>query len=204
MEFIGSKDELRAHYGAPHDRAVKKELRFLDAHARSFLARSPFVLIGSQDGEGNADVTPKGDKPGFVAVLDDVTIAIPDRPGNNRLDTFENIVANPAVGLLFLIPGMNETLRINGEGRITADAGLRAQLAVDGREPATVLVVKAKAVYMHCAKAFMRSELWKPESWPERSEMPTLGAIMRDQLALAQSAQELDQGLDESYRKSMW
>ena len=204
MEFIGSKDELRAHYGAPHDRAVKKELRFLDAHARSFLARSPFVLIGSQDGEGNADVTPKGDKPGFVAVLDDVTIAIPDRPGNNRLDTFENIVANPAVGLLFLIPGMNETLRINGEGRITADAGLRAQLAVDGREPATVLVVKAKAVYMHCAKAFMRSELWKPESWPERSEMPTLGAIMRDQIGLAESASELDDSLDKSYAKSMW
>ena len=204
MEFIGSKDELRAHYGAPHDRAVKKELRFLDAHARSFLARSPFVLIGSQDGDGNADVTPKGDKPGFVSVLDDVTIAIPDRPGNNRLDTFENIVANPAVGLLFLIPGMNETLRINGEGRITADAGLRAQLAVDGREPATVLVVKAKAVYMHCAKAFMRSELWKPESWPERSEMPTLGAIMRDQIGLAESASELDDSLDKSYAKSMW
>ena len=204
MQFIGSKDELRAHYGAPHDRAVNKELRFLDAHPRSFLARSPFVLIGSQDGEGNADVTPKGDKPGFVAVLDDVTIAIPDRPGNNRLDTFENIVANPAVGLLFLIPGMNETLRINGEGRITADAGLRAQLAVDGREPATVLVVKAKAVYMHCAKAFMRSELWKPESWPERSEMPTLGAIMRDQIGLAESASELDDSLDKSYAKSMW
>ena len=204
MEFIGSKEELRAHYGAAHDRAVKKELRFLDPHARNFLARSPFVLIGSQDGDGNADVTPKGDRPGFVAVLDDVTIAIPDRPGNNRLDTFENIVANPAVGLLFLIPGMNETLRINGEGRITADAGLRAQLAVDGREPATVLVVKAKAVYMHCAKAFMRSELWKPESWPERSEMPTLGAIMRDQIGLAESASELDDSLDKSYAKSMW
>lgn len=204
MEFVNSVEELRAHYKAASERAVKKELPFLDAHARNFLARSPFVLIGSQDGNGNADVTPKGDKPGFVAMLDDVTIAIPDRPGNNRLDTLENIVANPAVGLLFLIPGMNETLRINGEGRITADAGLRAQLAVDGREPATVLIVKIKAVYMHCAKAFMRSELWSPESWPDRADMPTLGAILRDQIGLAESASELDDSLDKSYAKSMW
>lgn len=204
MDFITTRDELRTHYKATHDVAVKKELRFLDPHARKFLSRSPFVLIGSQDGAGNADVTPKGDRPGFVAVLDDVTIAIPDRPGNNRLDTFENIVANPAVGLLFLIPGMNETLRVNGEGRITADAGLRRDLAVDGREPATVLVVKVKAVYMHCAKAFMRSELWNPGSWPVREEMPTLGAILRDHAALAESVGELDKGLDESYRKSMW
>lgn len=204
MEFVNSVEELRAHYKAASERAVKKELPFLDPHARNFLARSPFVLIGSQDVNGNADVTPKGDKPGFVVMLDDVTIAIPDRPGNNRLDTLENIVANPAVGLLFLIPGMNETLRINGEGRITADAGLRAQLAVDGREPATVLVVKIKAVYMHCAKAFMRSELWSPESWPDRADMPTLGAILRDQIGLAESASELDDSLDKSYAKSMW
>ncbi|MEX0954279.1 MAG: pyridoxamine 5'-phosphate oxidase family protein [Rhizobiaceae bacterium] len=204
MDFITTRDELRTHYKATHDVAVKKELRFLDPHARNFLSRSPFVLIGSQDSSGNADVTPKGDRPGFVAVLDDVTLAVPDRPGNNRLDTFENVVANPAVGLLFLIPGMNETLRVNGEGRITADAGLRESLAVDGRQPSTVLVVKVKAVYMHCAKAFMRSELWKPESWPAREAMPTLGAILRDHAALAESVGELDSGLDESYRKSMW
>ncbi len=204
MEYFRSLDELRAHYKPVHELALKKELRFLDPHARNFLSKCPFVLIGSQDGEGNADVTPKGDKPGFVSVLDDVTIAIPDRPGNNRLDTFENIVANPAVGLLFLIPGMNETLRINGEGRITADAGLREKLAVDGRQPATVLVVKAKAVYMHCAKAFMRSELWKPESWHARDDMPSLGAILRDHAALAETAGELDERLDESYAKSMW
>ncbi len=204
MEFITTQDELRAHYGAAHDRAIRKELRFFDAHARTFLAKTPFVLIGSQDRNGNADVTPKGDKPGFVAVLDDITLAIPDRPGNNRLDTFENIVVNPAVGLLFLIPGMNETLRVNGEGRITADSGLRESLAVDGKVPATVLIVKAKAVYMHCAKAFMRSQLWKPESWPARDEMPTLGAILRDQIGLAETAGELDESLDKSYAKSMW
>ena len=162
------------------------------------------MLIGSSDGAGHADVTPKGDRPGFVAVLDDRTIAIPDRPGNNRLDTLENIVRNPAVGLLFLIPGMDETLRVNGEARVTADAGLRERLAHGDKLPTTAVVVAIKAVYMHCAKAFMRSELWKPESWPERSSMPTLGQIMRDQLAVDQSAAETDRRLDEAYKQTMW
>jgi uncharacterized protein len=204
MEYLTSIAELRAHYRTAGGNAVRKELGRLDGHCRSFIGRSPFVLIGSSDRDGNADVTPKGDKPGFVAVLDDATIAIPDRPGNNRLDTWENIVVNPAVGLLFLIPGMDETLRVNGEGRITADAALRERLAVDGKVPATVLVVSVRACYMHCAKAFMRSRLWQPESWPDRAAMPTLGEILRDQLALAETASELDRSLDESYAKSMW
>src|SRR5215470_8208670 len=108
MEFISSREELRTHYKAASEGSLRKEMKALDPHAKGFLKRSPFVLIGSSDGKGNADVTPKGDKPGFVAVLDDTTIAIPDRPGNNRLDTWENVIANPAVGLLFLIPGMDE------------------------------------------------------------------------------------------------
>ena len=141
MQFLTSRDELRSLYKSPGDSAVRKELRVLDPHSKGFIAKSPFVLIGSSDGNGNADVTPKGDKPGFVAVLDETTLAIPDRPGNNRLDTLENVVANPSVGLLFLIPGMNETLRVNGEARITVDAGLREQLQAEGRLPATVMVV---------------------------------------------------------------
>ena len=204
MEYITSRAELRSHYGATHDLAVKKALPALDGHAKAFISRSPFVLIGSCDTSGNGDVTPKGDMPGFVAILDDTTIAIPDRPGNNRLDTFENLIDNPAVGLLFLIPGMNETLRVNGHGRITADTSLREKLAVDGRLPATVLVVEVKACYMHCAKAFMRSKLWTPESWPPRESMPTLGQILRDQVALSESARQLDDGLDQAYAKSMW
>lgn len=204
MQYIETLEELREAYGAPMDLAVRKEMTRLDEHTRLFLSRSPFVLIGSQDGEGNADVTPKGDGPGFAAVLDDMTIAIPDRPGNNRLDTWENVVANPAVGLLFLIPGMNETLRINGEARLTLDPGLRERFAVNGRPALSVLVVKVRQVYMHCAKAFMRSALWQPEQWPDRAEMPTLGRIMRDQLALKESASEIDSSLDTSYRASLW
>jgi uncharacterized protein len=204
MQFLSSRDELRALYKQPGDNAVRKELKALDHHCKGFLARSPFVLIGSSDGNGNSDVTPKGDKPGFAAVLDDSTIAIPDRPGNNRLDTLENVIANPSVGLLFLIPGMNETLRVNGDARITADPALRERLQAEGRPPTTVMVVSVKAAYMHCAKAFMRSELWKPDSWIDRSKLPTLGQILKDQLALADSAEATDRWLDDAYEKSMW
>ncbi|HTV68028.1 MAG TPA: pyridoxamine 5'-phosphate oxidase family protein [Rhizobiaceae bacterium] len=204
MDFITSREALRSVYKNPGDGAVRKELKALDAHSKNFIAKSPFVLIGSSDDLGNADVTPKGDKPGFVAVLDGNTIAIPDRPGNNRLDTLENIIVNPAVGLLFLIPNMNETLRINGEARLTADPTLRERLAVDGKAPQSIIVVKVKAAYMHCAKAFLRSELWNPKNWPARAAMPTLGEILRDQLARPQSASEIDHDLDEAYKKTMW
>jgi PPOX class probable FMN-dependent enzyme len=204
MDFISTREELRQQYKPAQEGALRKELRAFDGHCRTFIAKSPFVLIGTSDREGNADVTPKGDKPGFVAVLDDITLAIPDRPGNNRLDTLENIIANPAIGLLFLIPGMNETLRVNGEARITLDGALRERLAVHGKAPQSVIVVKAKAVYMHCAKAFMRSDLWAPEKWRPRAEMPTLGEILKDQLALAETAEQTDRWLDDAYSKSMW
>ena len=204
MKFIQSHDELRSVYKPAYENAVRKELPRLEYHSRNFLSRCPFVLIGSQDKNGNADVTPKGDKPGFVKVLDDITIAIPDRPGNNRLDTFENIIENPAVGLIFIIPGMNEALRMFGEARLTVDEDLRNACAVDGRPALSVMVVKIRSHYMHCAKAFMRSQLWMPETWAPRSDMPTLGQIVRDQMELSQSTEELDAGLAEAYRVSLW
>ena len=204
MNYLSTTEELRTVYKPASDGAVRKELKALDSHCRSFLARSPFVVIGSTDGNGHADVTPKGDRPGFVAVLDATTIAIPDRPGNNRLDTLENLIADPAIGLLFLIPGMNETLRINGTARITTDEALRTLFAIDGKLPLSVIVVTVESAYMHCAKAFMRSELWQPDSWPDRASMPTLGQILKDQLALAESAAATDDWLDKGYEKSMW
>jgi len=206
MDFVTSHEQLRSIYKTPEpdSNPIRKELARLDAHCQAFIARSPFVLIGSSDGKGNADVTPKGDKPGFAAILDDNTIAIPDRPGNNRLDTLENIVVNPAVGLLFLIPGMNETLRVNGEAKITVDPVLRERLAVEGRAPVSVVLITVKSAYMHCAKAFMRSQLWQPESWPDRTSMPTLGEILRDQLSLSDTPEQTDRWLDDAYAKSMW
>lgn len=204
MKYITSKEELRTVYKPVSDGAVRKELKALDGHCVSFIARSPFVLIGTTDGQGHADVTPKGDKPGFVGVLDRNTIAIPDRPGNNRLDTLENILVEPAMGLLFLIPGMNETLRINGKAKVTADDALRQRFEIDGKLPQSVIVVTVEAAYMHCAKAFMRSKLWQPDSWPDRSTFPTLGQILTDQMSLDQSADSMDSWLDDAYAKSMW
>lgn len=204
MEYLKTREELRQIYEDPGEKGKRKELSRLDPHARNFLAKSPFVLIGTQDSDGNADVTPKGDKPGFVTVLDDFTIAIPDRPGNNRCDTLENLLVNPAIGLIFLIPGMNETLRINGEARITIDKDLRESLSVAGKAPQSVIVVKLRTHYMHCAKAFMRSELWNPSSWRPRADMPTLGEILKDQLSLPETARATDKWLDEVYRESMW
>ncbi|KUP93032.1 pyridoxamine 5'-phosphate oxidase family protein [Tritonibacter horizontis] len=204
MEYITSQEQLRQAFGRPHEVAVQKELRQIDAHSRRFIEKSPFVFIGSQDRNGNGDVSPKGDRPGFVQVLDDRTLAVPDRPGNNRLDTWENVVDNPAVGLIFVIPGMNETLRINGEARLTTDADLCARLHVNARPALAVMVVKVRQVYMHCAKAFIRSHLWAPDTWPDRAEMPTLGAILKDQAQLAETVEAFDAHLDQAYRETLW
>ncbi|MBV0911069.1 pyridoxamine 5'-phosphate oxidase family protein [Anianabacter salinae] len=204
MKFVTSRQELRDAFEPAHDVAIRKQLRSIDVHSRRFIERSPFVLIGSQGGSGTGDVSPKGDQPGFVRVLDDRTLAIPDRPGNNRLDTWENIVENPAVGLLFMIPGMNETLRINGEARLTLDGDLCREMHVNTRPARAVLVVKVHEVYLHCAKAFIRSKLWAPETWPARSDMPTLGEMLKDQAEMPVSADEVDCLLDESYRTRLW
>lgn len=204
MKYITSQEQLRDVFDKTHDVAIRKELTGIDAHSRRFIEKSPFVFIGSQDGKGSADVSPKGDMPGFVKVLDDTTLAVPDRPGNNRLDTWENIIENPAVGLIFLIPGMNETLRINGEARLTNDLELCARMHVKNRPALAVMVVKIRQVYMHCAKAFIRSKLWESETWPERKDMPTLGTILKDQAELSATAEEFDVILDDAYRKTLW
>lgn len=204
MDFITTREQLRSIYKAPGSAAVRKELRRLDRHCRSVIERSPFVLIGSSDGEGNADVTPKGDRPGFALVIDNVTIAIPDRPGNNRLDTLENILVNPAVGMIFLVPGMNETLRVNGNACLTTDPELCERLSVDGKTPQCAIVVSVRAAYLHCAKAFLRSGLWEPSTWIDRSTLPTLGQMLKDQLELAETAEQTDAWLETAYRQSMW
>lgn len=204
MGAITTIEELRALYGAPGERALKKQMRRLDSHAKAFLARSPFVLIGSAAPGRLPDVSPKGDRPGFAAVLDDETIAIPDRPGNKRLDTYENVLENPAVGLLFLLPGMDETLRINGSAEIRTDAELLTRLAVDGRRPVTALVVKTREVYFHCAKAFMRSALWDPAGLTDRGSMPSLGAMLKDQIGLSGELADIDREMAERYRATLY
>lgn len=200
---LTSKDAVRAHYGQPGELARRKQLAALDRHARAFIALSPFLVIASSDAAGRADATPRGDAPGFVAVIDDSTLLIPDRRGNNRVDTMLNIAENPQVGLLFLVPGIDETLRVNGAAQIITDARLLAPLAVRGKAPAAGLLVRIEEVFFHCGKALIRSQLWDVERQVERGSFPTLGRIIADQIAGA-DPRACEQAIEESYRDRLY
>ncbi len=163
-DTITTLEELREVIAPPSDLVTAKEVAAFDEYCRDFIARSPFVLIASTDGEGSIDISPKGDPPGFVQVLDDKTLAIPDRPGNHRADTFVNVVQHPYVGLIFLIPGTKNTLRVRGKATIVRDLALRESMAIKGRVPELALVVELATAYFHCAKCIIRSELWSGEN----------------------------------------
>ncbi len=189
--------ELRAIVQEPSQVMWDKDIGRIDEHARTLIAHSPFVLLATANSDGTCDVSPKGDPAGSVLVLDDHRLVIADRPGNHRIDSFRNVLGNPRVGLLFLVPGMNETLRVNGRATLVSDAPFFDELAVQGKRPRLALLVDVEELYMHCAKALLRSSLWKPETWPDRGGLPTLGRISKDQLRLKEvSAEEIDKGLD--------
>lgn len=182
MARIATIEQLRTIYPAPMGRAVEKETDRLHRHHVRFIELAPFVAISSTGADGRGDVSPRGEKPGFVHVLDDVTLALPDRPGNNRLDTLTNILTNPNVGLLFLLPGVNEVLRINGEAELRDDQNLMGRFVVNGKPPRLVIQVRVQQAYLHCAKALMRSALWSPETVVPRSVLPSMGEMLRDQI----------------------
>ena len=182
MARITTADQLRALYGVPMERAVQKELTYLHGHHRRYIELSPFLAISSTGADGYGDVSPRGEKPGFVHVLDDKTLAIPDRPGNNRLDTLTNIVSHPDVGLMFLVPGVNEILRVNGEAELRDDADLEARFVVNAKPPRLVILVRVRQAYLHCAKALMRSALWEESSKVPRTALPSMGEMLRDQI----------------------
>src|SRR6516165_9480687 len=172
---VATADELATHYARPLERVLKKELDHVDALGRAFIAASPFLVLAT-GGEGGLDCSPKGDQPGFVQVADDSrTLLIPDRRGNNRLDGLKNIVEDPRVGLIFFVPGANETYRVNGRARVSVDPVIRRRFAVGGREPATVIVVAVEQAFAHCPKALVRSDLWHAAGAGRPSGVPTLG-----------------------------
>jgi PPOX class probable FMN-dependent enzyme len=177
MTVLRSVEELEELYGRPKGGAVFKEIPFLNAHYRAFIEASPFVVFASA-GPGGLDCSPKGDAPGFVRVLDKSTLAIPDRPGNNRIDTLRDLVVDPRLALLFLVPSRSETLRVNGRAVVSTDAELLASFAVGGKAPRSVIRVTVESAYVHCAKAFMRSKLWERAANGERPDLPSMGEMM--------------------------
>jgi PPOX class probable FMN-dependent enzyme len=192
-ELVTSMESLRAVVGGePSEVARKKELPALDAHARAFIARSPFLLLGTAGTDGRCDVSPKGDAPGFVRVLDDHHLVVPDRPGNRRLDGMRNILSNPHIGLIFLVPGNDFTLRVNGRAVITREPALLESLAVQGKVPLLAIGVEVEEVFLHCARSFRRGKLWEPASWPGADALPSMPCILYDQTGGAMSLEALE------------
>jgi len=206
VNVIGSEDELRELYRLPASTTQQKVQPRLDKHARAFIEASPFVLIGTTSPDGTGDVSPKGGPPGFVVTLDDDHIAVPDLAGNNLLDSIGNIVRGSGIGMLFLVPGVDETLRVNGYACITTDAAVLDACAVKDRRPKAAIGVTVTQQYMHCAKALRRSDLWDAQSWPQRDALPSLGCILVDQIDLPDgvTAEVVDANLERGYAETMW
>lgn len=191
--MIDSIDALRGLYGAAKERSVKKQIDHLDVHCKRFIALSPFVVIASVDAGGSLDASPRGGAPGFVRTVNNKTLLIPDSPGNNRLDTLSNIIATGNVGLLLMIPGVEETLRVNGSARLADEPRLLQEFANEKRTPKLVIEVTVFAAYLHCAKAFMRSKLWSPESQIVRSSLPTMGEMLSEQTGMLSAPETQEQ-----------
>jgi len=205
-QVITTESQLRDIYRMPGDVVVQKVLSRLDRHARTFIEAAPFVLVGTASPDGTADVSPKGGPAGFIVVLDDQRLAIPDLAGNNLLDSITNIVHGSGIGLLFLVPGVDETLRVNGLACVTTDPSVLDACAVKDRRPKAAIGVTVTQQYMHCAKAFRRSGLWSAQTWPNRDTLPSLGCILRDQMASFGEVpvETLDGMLEADYARTMW
>jgi PPOX class probable FMN-dependent enzyme len=196
--------DLRAIYRPASGGAVDKVISALDDHCRDFLAKSPMLVMSTADEHGVCDGSPKGGAPGFVEMLDEHRLAWADYSGNNRLDSFENVVANPSVALLFLIPGLNETLRVNGTAELSTDEELRERFAVDGRAAKVVVVVHVAEAYVHCAKALRRSNLWEPDTWPDPAEIPDGREMVRDHAAIDAPLEVVREFYDRDIEATLW
>jgi PPOX class probable FMN-dependent enzyme len=201
---ISTEAELRAVIGQPSELVMNKVVSRLDDHCRQFIAKSPFVLVATCSSSGLLDVSPKGDPAGFVKVLDDRTLAIPDRLGNRRVDTFRNVLENPSIGLIFLIPGRRDTLRVSGKGLIVRDAALRETMAVKGRAPDLALVLDVERALFHCAKCMIRSSLWDPAGWPEVSDVSSPAESLLAHARPAGTVTDMQKLIDDDIRERLY
>jgi len=204
QEVITSEAELRAILGTPSEGAKNKVIAIIDEHCQQFIAHSPFLTIASTNANGQEDVSPKGDPAGFVKVLDEKTLAIPERLGNKRADTFVNILNHSAVGLLFMIPGISETLRVNGKAKIITDLAIREQLAYKNKLPKFALIIEVEEVFMHCSKCMVRSKLWTETTPDIREKIPSLGTVIKDHAKLEVPAAALDNYLKEDEQNQLY
>jgi uncharacterized protein len=203
--LIESEEELRSLIGFPSELVKRKAINHIDHHCKNFIAKSPFLVISTSDKSGFCDVSPRGDHPGFVEVLNEKYLVIPERPGNKRMDTMLNILSNPQVGLQFMIPGLGETLRINGKASLVRDPRLLEQMAAKGKVPLIGIGIEVEECYMHCAKAFIRSGLWEPSTWPEKDSLPSAAKIIYEHANLPESSPEtVEKGLKESYAQRLY
>lgn len=200
---ITTHAELRELLGTPHPRAANKDRPRLHERDRQWLAAAPFCLLATAGADGTCDVSPKGDPAGFALVLDDTTIALPERPGNKRADGYRNILDNPHVGLLFLIPGRTDTLRINGRARLVRDAPWFDDMVVKGHRPVLAVVVEIEQIFYHCAKAFLRSALWQPETW-QPDVLPSRARLIKEVETPAESLAELERHYGPEYAKKIY
>ena len=200
---IGTREQLRDVVGIPKPRAVAKERQRLEQVHQDWLAVSPFCLIATADADGACDVSPKGNPPGFALVLDDTTLAIPERPGNRRADGYENVLVNPHVGLLFVVPGRTDTLRVNGHATLVADAPFFDRMIAKGHQPVLALVVHVEQVFFHCGKAFLRSQLWEPGTW-DPDALPSRAHIAHQFERADQPLDEVERYYSEAYREGLY
>jgi len=202
MGVVSNLRQLRSIYNYSKGRAALKVINSLEKHSKNFINLSPFVVISSKGKNGRADVSPRGDSVGFVKIQDDKTIIIPDRSGNNRLDTLENIIFDPSVGTLFFIPGINTVLRINGNAFIEDSLESRAQFEINNNIPKTCIIINIEEIFMHCAKALMRSSFWDHSKYLSQTEFPTISKIINDQLNSEDDEQNHEQE-DKRYKKQI-
>ncbi|WP_071394052.1 pyridoxamine 5'-phosphate oxidase family protein [Bacillus tuaregi] len=205
QDKIESEEELRAIIGYPSELVKRKVITYVDNHCKEFISRSPFVVVSTSDERGLCDVSPRGDMPGFVLVLDEKHIVIPERPGNKRSDTLRNILANPYAGLLFLIPGLGETLRVNGKASLVKDDQLLERMAVKGKKPLLGICVEVEECFIHCAKSIIRSGLWKPEAWIDKTSLPNASKILAEHVKLpGMNEEQIKNSLDDDYKTELY
>ena len=203
-QVVTTANEVLAMLGEPMESQVKKVIDHIDDHSRAWIERSPFVVISTASAAGAIDVSPKGDPPGFVRVLDPKTLAVPDRPGNHRGDTFLNVLENPHVGLMFVVPKRREVVRVSGTALVVRDGSLLKSMAVDGKVPSLALVVRVHEAMFHCGKSMIRSHMWEPDLWAAVDGLPTYGRALVDHAQLDRSVEDMERATDLNERNRLY